>query len=387
MEREAGGLQRVVDPDRLAGDLLPAAVDGEVGREVGEAPVLVAGRREAQVLDADEVGRADRRDRDRLPLGQEEARLEPEAARHGRRHDEPDEPGMGDEGEQLRVLVAVPVEMPHAGRVLRLANVEAGPPQRGADVVGRQPAGDDGATREVGVEERVGLDDADLARRPPEARSAIERAHDDRDGEERQHRGEPGSREDPDEPQRLEGVDEPGPEPRLQALAEDRHLLRVVGRRAEGDPGQLRDDDADDAGDGDRRDLDDGEADRREEAVDRAAEAGRRVERVARGSGAGRRDRRGGNRHRVVRAAAGVSLRCARVVKPSMAGDRTPGTARRPRGRRGGPGRPGRPRRGERGRGTGPLPAAVRTGRRAPPVRGPSRPSRTRRRTNRGRLV
>ena len=59
VEREAGDRQRVVDVDRLAGDLLAVLVDGEVGGEVGEGPSSPRRGRRPEVLD-DRAGPASR---------------------------------------------------------------------------------------------------------------------------------------------------------------------------------------------------------------------------------------------------------------------------------------------------------------------------------------
>ena len=66
-------LQRVVDADRLARDLLAVLVDGQVGPEVRERAVGAAGRLEVDVLDQQVVRRADRLDRRGLALADEDA--------------------------------------------------------------------------------------------------------------------------------------------------------------------------------------------------------------------------------------------------------------------------------------------------------------------------
>jgi hypothetical protein len=125
VERIARDRQRIVDPDRLAGDLLAVLEDREVGREVGGLAGLEAGCLEVEVLDQEQAGRADRLDRQGLALGDDQALLLSEALRHRGRLEEGDQPEVGQQGRHLRVLVAVAVEVADAATVGRLADVEA----------------------------------------------------------------------------------------------------------------------------------------------------------------------------------------------------------------------------------------------------------------------
>ena len=115
------------------------------------------------------------------------------------------------------------------------------------DVLGAEPVADHRPVRKVRVEEAVRLHDPDVARRAPQARRAVQGADDDRDGEQGQERREPPGGEDAEEAERLEEVRQRGAQRGLHAGAQDRQLLREVGRRAEGGAGQLRDDDPDHA--------------------------------------------------------------------------------------------------------------------------------------------
>ena len=179
VERVARHRQRVVDPDRLAGDLLPVLVDGEIGREVGRGAGLEAGRREVEIPDQQQPGRPDRLDGQRLPLGDDETLLVPEPRRRRRRDEEQDQPEVGEQRRHLGVLVAVAVHEPRPVRVGRLAHAEARPPQDAPDVVGRHAA----HRRAIGqtrVEVRLGLGDADIGDPAPQPRCPVQRADDDR---------------------------------------------------------------------------------------------------------------------------------------------------------------------------------------------------------------
>ena len=81
VERVAGHRQRVVDPDRLARDLLAVLVDRQVGREVARLAGLEAGRLEVEVAHEEEARRPDRLDREGLALGDDETLLVTEAGR------------------------------------------------------------------------------------------------------------------------------------------------------------------------------------------------------------------------------------------------------------------------------------------------------------------
>ena len=96
VEGVAGDRQRVVDPDGLARDLLAVLVDREVGREVGRRAGVEAGRLEVEVPDEEQAGRADRLDRQRLALGDDETLLVAEP--RGRR-------GRDEEQDRARVCV------------------------------------------------------------------------------------------------------------------------------------------------------------------------------------------------------------------------------------------------------------------------------------------
>ena len=93
MDRDVGGrpervlvedvavhLERVVDADDLARDLLRRSVHGEVGPEVGEGAVRSCRRLEVDVLDEQVVGRAHGLHRRGLALAQEDDGLVAEAA-------------------------------------------------------------------------------------------------------------------------------------------------------------------------------------------------------------------------------------------------------------------------------------------------------------------
>ena len=138
VERVAADRQRVVDPDRLARDLLAVAVDRQVGREVGRLAGVEAGRLEGDVLDQQQPGRADRLDRQRAPFGDDEALLVAEPGGRGGRDQEQDQTEVGEQRRELGVLVAVAVEVARAVLGGRLADAEAVPPQH---VRGRPPPG------------------------------------------------------------------------------------------------------------------------------------------------------------------------------------------------------------------------------------------------------
>ena len=138
VERVAGDRQRVVDPDRLARDLLAVLEDGQVGREVGRLAGVEAGRLEVDVLDQQQARRPDRLDGQRLALGDDQALLVAEARGGRGRDEEQDQPGVREQRRHLGVLVAVAVEEARAVRLGRLADAEPVAPQDRVD--GRPPA-------------------------------------------------------------------------------------------------------------------------------------------------------------------------------------------------------------------------------------------------------
>ena len=86
VERVAADRERVVHPDRLAGDLAAVLEDAEVGREVGRLAGLEEARRlEPVVLHEQQAGRPDRLDRQRVALGDDEALLVAEPPGHDAR--------------------------------------------------------------------------------------------------------------------------------------------------------------------------------------------------------------------------------------------------------------------------------------------------------------
>ena len=211
----------------------------------------------------------------------------PEPRGHGRGDQEDDQAGMGQQGRHLGVLVAVAVQEAGAAGVRRLADVEAVLAQDGPDAV-RRHAVHRGAVGQDRVEEGLGLGDPDVADAAPQLGRPIERADDDRGDEDDQPGAEPGRAEDREQRQPLHDVHDRRPEDRVVAGVELVHRRRVVGRRAEGEVGQLLDRHPDDRQQGQEDDLEDREVDRREEVPQPVAHAGWDV--PAGRSGGGRRD-------------------------------------------------------------------------------------------------
>ena len=115
------------------------------------------------------------------PFADDETLLVTEARRHRGRDEEQDQPEVGEQGRQLRVLVAVAVEETRAVGVGRLADVEA------RSCAGRVRTSSGGtavhrrAVRQARVEERLGLGDPDVADAAPQPRRPVEGADDDRE--------------------------------------------------------------------------------------------------------------------------------------------------------------------------------------------------------------
>ena len=156
--------QRVVDTDRLAGDLLPISVDGQVGREVGRLARVEAGRLEVDVLDQQQAGRPDRLDGQGFALGHDQALLVAQPRGRSGGHEEGDQPGVREQGRHLGELVAIAIQEPRARRIGRLANVEPVPSQDRPDRLGRDPV-HRGAVGEARVEVGLRLDDPNVALR------------------------------------------------------------------------------------------------------------------------------------------------------------------------------------------------------------------------------
>ena len=110
VEDVAVDLERVVDPDRLARDLLAVLVDREVGAEVGERAVGSPRRLEAEFLTSRLSGVPTGWTGRGLALAQEDDRLEAEGRRDGAAGQEQDQAEMGEQCGQLEVLVAVAVD-------------------------------------------------------------------------------------------------------------------------------------------------------------------------------------------------------------------------------------------------------------------------------------
>ena len=237
VEREPGHRQRVIHPDDLAGKQLTVAVDGEVGREVRRLAARQPRGLEPEALDDEQPGRSDRLDRDGVAARHDEPLLHAEPARDGRREQEQDEPGVGEQGRHLRELVAVAVEVAHPVLAVGLADAEPMAAQRLAD--GRSVrARHDRPVRQLRIEIAVGLGDPDLDRLAPHPRRPVERADDDRDEEHDERATEPGRREDAEHLEALEEVHDARPERRVIAVVEEGHLGRVVGAARTGGEGE-----------------------------------------------------------------------------------------------------------------------------------------------------
>ena len=106
--------QRIVDPDRLARQLLAILVDGQVSAEVGEGAVSPLGRREVVDLEEQVARRADGPHRGRLPLPHEDDGLEAQHRGHRPGHEEQHQASVREQRGQLLVLVAIAVDEGHA---------------------------------------------------------------------------------------------------------------------------------------------------------------------------------------------------------------------------------------------------------------------------------
>ena len=130
--------QRVVDP------VVFRAISGRPGkREVGHESVGGRSRTrriERDVLDQQETWRADRLDRQRLALGDDQALLIAKSRRGSGRDEEEDQPGVREQRRHLGVLVTIAIQEARAVGVGRLPDAEAVAPQDGVDRVRRDPA-------------------------------------------------------------------------------------------------------------------------------------------------------------------------------------------------------------------------------------------------------
>ena len=168
-----------------------------------------------------------------------------------------------------------------------LPDVEAVPAEDRPHAI-RRHAVHRGTVRQDRVEEGLGLGDPDVADATPQLGRPIERADDDRGDEDHQSGAEQRRAEDREQRQPFHDVHDRRAEDRVVAGVELVHRRRVVGRRAEGEVGQLLDGHADDRQQGQEDDLEDREVDRREEVPQPVAHAGWDV--PAGRSGGGRRD-------------------------------------------------------------------------------------------------
>ena len=198
------------------------------------------GASKREVLHDEDARRADRLDRQRAALDEEQRLLVAELGRDGRRDDEQDQPEVGEQRRQLRVLVAVAVEVAwrpstSSSRTLNRCR------RRTARDLARVHAGHRRPVGQLRVVERLRLDDADLARLSPQPRRPVERADDDRDREQQQREREPGRGEDLEDLEPLERVHEPDAENRVVAVVDLGHRGDVVRRRAERERRQLTD--------------------------------------------------------------------------------------------------------------------------------------------------
>ena len=183
VERVASDRQRVVHPDRLAGDLLAIAVDRQVGREVGGIAGLEAGRLEVEVLDEQQAGRADGLDRQRLALGDHQALLVAQPGGHRGREQEQDQAEVGEQRRELRVLVPVAVDEPRPVRRLGLTDAGSHACERRA---GRRPADTSriaARSGSFGSKNGSGWTTRDVRTAAPQPGHPVERAAHDRDDE------------------------------------------------------------------------------------------------------------------------------------------------------------------------------------------------------------
>ena len=193
---------------------------------------------------------------------------------------------MREERRHLGVLVAVAVDVLDRVGIGRLTDPEATGTHDPRDVGGTQP-GHGRAVRQDRVEERLWLGDADDGYVPPQPRRPVQRADDDRDDEDDQRPQELGRGEDREDPEALEGVDEPGADDRVVPGVDLVHRGRVVAGRAEREVRQLLQRHADRGERREEDDLDDREVDRGQQAPQAAAELG---EGIRRRGGRGRPD-------------------------------------------------------------------------------------------------
>ena len=115
VERVAGDRQRVVDPDRLAGELEAVLVDRR-GRYVKSAklPSARRGASNPKFFTTSRPGVPIGWTVWRLAPGEQEPGLDAEPGRDRGRDEEQDEPGVGQQRRQLRPAVAVAVEVDRA---------------------------------------------------------------------------------------------------------------------------------------------------------------------------------------------------------------------------------------------------------------------------------
>ena len=111
-----------------------------------------------------------------------------------------------------------------------------------------------------------GLVDPDLGHAAPQLGRPIERADDDRDDQDHEPGAEPRRAEDGEDAQPLHDVHDARAQDRVVAGVQVVERRRVVGRRAEGEVGQLLDRHPDDREQGQDDDLGDGEVDRGQQA-------------------------------------------------------------------------------------------------------------------------
>ena len=277
VEHEALDLERVVDADGLARDLLAVLVDREVGAVVGERAVGALRGREAEDLDQQVVGRAHRLHRGGLAVAHEDDRLEAEGDGHRTAQQEQDEPEVGEQRGQLHVLVAVAVDPRLVGRGGGgAADPEVAATEDARHVVGcQQGMLEQRALGEAQVEERIGLLDVHETGRAPQPRRAVEGAADDGHHQHGQQQQEPGRREDAEEAQLLEDIDhrrtdrQPGEADGVPAPVHVRQLVGVGARVVQREGRELPHDRAHQPGQGQQGDEQDREPDAGEGAPDR----------------------------------------------------------------------------------------------------------------------
>ena len=198
VERVAADRQRVVDPDRLARDLLAVLVDREVGREVASpGRCRSPGASKSRFFTSSSPGVPIGWTVSDSPSGDDQALLVAEPRGHGRGDQEQDQPGVGEQRRHLRVLVAVAVQEASCRRRRsprgRGNGCAAGRPRTS---VGRRRPSIAARSGSARVEVRLGLGDADVADAAPQLGRPVERADDDRDHEHGQPGAEPRRAED-----------------------------------------------------------------------------------------------------------------------------------------------------------------------------------------------